>query len=53
MKKIILSVFILLSSIPSFASAEKDYWKLNSQGNIVWVNDGRRHFDHIEMWVKK
>ena len=53
MKKIILSVFILLSSIPSFASAEKDYWKLNSQGNIVWVNDGRRHFDHIEMSGKK
>lgn len=52
MRKLLI---ILLSCIAttSFAIDVKDYWRLNDKDGITWANDGRSHYDHIEMSGKQ
>lgn len=52
MRKIFILLLYCLATT-SFAVEGKDYWRLNNNNGITWVNDGRSHYDHIEMSGKR
>jgi hypothetical protein len=51
--KCFLGIVALLSTLTCWTAraeeSEQPFWTLNSEGGIVWNNDGRDHTDHIEM----
>ena len=51
--KCFFGIVALLSTLTCWTAraeeSEQPFWTLNSEGGIVWNNDGRAHTDHIEM----